>query len=96
MKVALKAFNFIDHFGKYHNTLCLSPQILHNHCFQFLDRGTYNGPKKKQKQCLCKFRGDKQGVLWYFPKWPILGLHPSDEVAMLVYRAIENGPTSVA
>ena len=26
----------IGHFGKYHNTLCLSPQILHQHCFQFL------------------------------------------------------------
>ena len=28
--------NAIGHFGKYHNTLCLSPQILHKHCFQFL------------------------------------------------------------
>ena len=26
----------IGHFGKYHNTLCLSPQILHEYCFQFL------------------------------------------------------------
>ena len=26
----------IGHFGKYHNTLCLSPQNLHKHCFQFL------------------------------------------------------------
>ena len=26
----------IGHFGKYHNTLCLSPRILHKHCFQFL------------------------------------------------------------
>ena len=26
----------IGHCGKYHNTLCLSPQILHEHCFQFL------------------------------------------------------------
>ena len=25
-----------SHFGKYHNTLCLSPPILHKHCFQFL------------------------------------------------------------
>ena len=23
----------IGHFGKYHNTLCLPPQILHKHCF---------------------------------------------------------------
>ena len=27
---------YIGHFGKYYNTLCLSPQILHKHCFQFL------------------------------------------------------------
>ena len=26
-------FAAIAHFGKYHNTLCLSPQILHEHCF---------------------------------------------------------------
>ena len=26
----------MSHFGKYHNTFCLSPQILHKHCFQFL------------------------------------------------------------
>ena len=26
----------IGHSRKYHNTLCLSPQILHKHCFQFL------------------------------------------------------------
>ena len=25
----------IGHFGRYHNTLCLSPQILHKHCFQW-------------------------------------------------------------
>ena len=28
--------SIIGHFGKYHNILCLSPQILHKHCFQFL------------------------------------------------------------
>ena len=26
----------------------------------------------------------------------ILGLHPRDETAMLVYKTIENGPTSFA
>ena len=34
--------------------------------------GTYNGPERKQKQCLCKIWGDKQRVLWYFPNWPIM------------------------
>ena len=33
--------------------------------------GTYNGRKRKQKQCLCKIWGDKQRVLWYFPNCPI-------------------------
>ena len=36
----------IAHFGKYHNTL--------------FPLGTYNGPKRKQKQCLCKIFGGKQ------------------------------------
>ena len=31
-----KCIIWIGHFEKYHNTLCLSPQILHKHCFQFL------------------------------------------------------------
>ena len=31
-----RAVIVIGHFGKYHNTLCLSPQTLHEHCFQFL------------------------------------------------------------
>ena len=56
----------IGHFPKYHDTLCLSPQILHKHCFQFLlglSLGTYTGPKRKQRQCSCKIRGDKQRVL---------------------------------
>ena len=65
--------NFVGHFGKYHNTLCLALQILHKHCFQLGlgALGTYNGPKRKQKQCLCKIWGAKQRVLWHFPKWAI-------------------------
>ena len=30
----------VGHVGKYHNTICLFPQILHKHCFQFLLRFT--------------------------------------------------------
>ena len=37
---------------------------------------TYNGPKRKQKQCLCKIWGDKQRVLWYLPKWPMKDTRP--------------------
>ena len=29
-------YEVIGQFGKYYNTLCLSPQILHKHCFCFL------------------------------------------------------------
>ena len=39
----------------YHNALCLSPQILHKHCFQFL-----LGPN-----AYAKFWSDKQRALWY-------------------------------
>ena len=39
----------IGHFGKYLNTLCLSPHISHKLCFQFLS-GLTNGPKGIHKQ----------------------------------------------
>jgi len=32
---ALGSNRVIGHFGKYHNTLCLSRQILHKYCFCF-------------------------------------------------------------
>ena len=59
----------IRHFGKYHSSLCLSPQILHKHCFCFL-LGPLS-PKRNWKQCLCKTWGDRQRILWYFLKWPM-------------------------
>ena len=52
----------------YHNALCLSPQILHKHCFQFL-----LGPN-----AYAKFWSDKQRALWYvmaFLEWSIDLLH---------------------
>ena len=55
---------------KYRNILCLSPQILHKALLP-VSLETSNDPKRKQKQCLSKIWGDKQRVLWYFPKWPI-------------------------
>lgn len=42
----------IGHFGEYHNILCLSAQILHNHCFQFVLALTMV-PRENKKQCLC-------------------------------------------
>ena len=58
----------VGHSRKYHNTLCLSPQILHKHCFQFLLRITM---VPRENKMLMQNLGQKQRVLWYFPKWPI-------------------------
>ena len=60
----------IGYFGKYHNTLCLSLQILHKHCFQFL-WGFTMVPRENKNNAYVKFWGHKQRVLWYFPKFPI-------------------------
>ena len=45
--------------------LCLSPQILHKLCFQFL-LGLTNGPKRIHKQCLCKILGDNEEYYGFF------------------------------
>jgi len=43
-----------------------------NRRFNFLfSLGTIVSPKRNWKKCYCKIWGDKQRVLWYFPKWPI-------------------------
>ena len=44
----------IGHFEKYHNTLCLSPQILHKHCFQFL-LGLTMVPRENKNNAYPKF-----------------------------------------
>ena len=51
-------FLFIGHFGKYHNTLCLCPQILHKHCFQFL-LGITMVPRENKNNANAKFGGTK-------------------------------------
>ena len=64
----------IGHFGKYHNTLCLSPQILHEYCFQFLLELTVV-PKENKNNTYAKIWEDKQRVLWYFSEmayWSIV------------------------
>ena len=56
----LQAYVYIGHFWKYHNTLCLSPQILHKHCFQFL-LGFTMVPRENKNNAYAKFRGtDKE------------------------------------
>ena len=49
----------IGHFGKYHNTLCLSPQILHKHCFQFL-LGITMVPRENKINSYAKFGGTNE------------------------------------
>ena len=46
----------IGHFEKYHNTLSLSPQILHKHCFQFL-LGITKAPRENKNNAYAKFGG---------------------------------------
>ena len=46
----------IGQFGKYHNTLCLSPQILHKHCFCFL-LGPLLVPRESGNNAYAKFAG---------------------------------------
>ena len=55
--------------SKYRNTL----SVLQNFAKALLlfSLGTIVSPRRKWKHCLCKFGGDKQRVLWYFPNWPI-------------------------
>ena len=46
----------------YHNALCMSPQILHNHCLQFL-LGVKMAPRETENNAYTQFWGDKQRVL---------------------------------
>ena len=46
----------IGHIRKYHNTLCLSPQILNKHCFQFLLVFTVV-PRENKTMLIQKFGG---------------------------------------
>ena len=57
--------NTIGHFGKYHNTLCLSPQILHKHCFQIL-LGLTMVSRENRNNAYAKFGGTKKGYYGIF------------------------------
>jgi len=48
--------HIIGHFGKYHNTLSLSPQILHKDCFYFL-LGPLQVPRETGNNAYAKLRG---------------------------------------
>ena len=70
-------FNRIDHSRNtitYHNVLCLSPQNLHKHCFQF-PWGHFNSQEKLKTmlmQNLWVTNKEYYGILWYFLEWSIL------------------------
>ena len=53
----------ILYLHKSHNTTLLPPEILHNHCLQFL-LGHEDVPMRNLKQCVCNFLWGKRGVLW--------------------------------
>ena len=61
----------IGHFAKYHDTLCLSPQILHKHCFQFL-LGLTLVPRENKDSAYAKFGGTNKEYYDNVPRWPIV------------------------
>ena len=63
---------FIGQFGRYHNTLCLSPHILHKHCFQFL-LGLIMVPRENKNNTYAKFGGTNKEYYVIFRT----GLFPS-------------------
>ena len=52
----------IGHSGKYHNTLCLSPQALHKHCFCFL-LGPLVSPKRNWKLLMQNLGGQTKSIM---------------------------------
>ena len=81
------ALNLIDgqvtkrmgHVRKYRNTLCLSPQILHKHCIQFLF-GLTMVQRENKNNAYAKFGGRNKEYRWF---------SPDVIAAMFVYRTIE-------
>ena len=69
-------FNRIDHSRNtitYHNVLCLSPQNLHKHCFQF-PWGHFNSQEKLKTMLMQNFwvtNKEYYSILWYFLEWSI-------------------------
>ena len=55
----------IGHFGKYHNTSCLSPEILHEHCFQFL-LGLTLVPKENENNAYANLGGQTKSIMVFF------------------------------
>ena len=62
----------VGQFGKYHNTLCLSPQILHKHCFCFL-LGPLYVPRETGNNAYAKFWGTNKEYYGIFRTGLLLG-----------------------
>ena len=71
----VRANRGIGQFGKYHNTFCLSPQILQKHCFQFL-LGITMARRENKNNAYARFGGTNKeyygifrtgllGVFWF-------------------------------
>ena len=50
----------IDHFQKYHNTICLLSKFLHKHCFHFLMGPTMVPRENKNNACAKFWRTNKE------------------------------------
>ena len=55
----LKNPHTLGHIGKYHHILSLYPQILHEHCFQFL-LGLTMVPRKNKNNAYAKCGGTNE------------------------------------
>ena len=66
----VKCYLSIGQFQKCHDTLCLSLQNFAKALFLF-SHGTYNGPKRHWKQCLCKILEGQTKSIMVFLKVPI-------------------------
>ena len=65
----------IGHFGKYHNTLCLSPQILCKNCFCFL-LGPLQVPRETGNNAYAKFGGTNKEYYGIFRSGLLDGTKP--------------------
>ena len=78
----------IGHFEKYHNTLCLSPQILRKHCFQLL-LGIKKAPGENKNSAYAKFGGTNKEYYGIFRSglyvtWSLCGIWEIHEIALLL------------
>ena len=74
--------NSIGHFGKYHNTLCLSPQSLHKHCFCFL-LGPLYVPRGTGNNAYVKFGGTNKEYYGIFRSGLLKNKHTTETILRL-------------